>query len=65
MSANHQLLLLVFPLMLIVSVTDIGLSTRAGIVDEERLSALNPKLADGLASWEQVYSVLTSPRCIN
>ncbi len=25
----------------------------------------NPNLADGLAAWQQVYSVLISPRCIN
>src|ERR1700724_161514 len=24
-----------------------------------------PKSAEGLAAWQQVYSVLTSPRCIN
>jgi len=24
-----------------------------------------PNTAQGLAAWDQVYSVLTSPRCIN
>ena len=24
-----------------------------------------PKSAEGLGAWQQVYSVLTSPRCIN
>src|SRR5436309_11850306 len=65
MSANYRLLLLVFPLTLVVFVTGIGLSTRAGIAGGDKVSAVGPKLADGLAAWEQVYSVLTSPRCIN
>jgi len=25
----------------------------------------DPRVAQGLAAWEQVYSVLVSPRCIN
>src|SRR5215471_10293838 len=32
-------------------------------VGEAKHLAGNP--ADGLAAWEQIYSVLTSPRCIN
>ena len=28
-------------------------------------SAADANLADGLAAWQKVYSVLTSPRCIN
>jgi len=28
-------------------------------------SAIDAKRADGLAAWEQVYSVLVYPRCIN
>ena len=65
MSANYRLLLLVFPLTLVVFVTGIGLSTRADTAGGDKVSAVDPKLADGLAAWEQVYSVLTSPRCIN
>jgi len=30
-----------------------------------RSSASDPTIAQGLAAWEQVYSVLISPRCIN
>src|SRR5260221_5060117 len=63
MLANHRLLSLVFPLMVVAFVTCVGLSTGAGI--ERAAKAADPKLADGLTAWEQVYSVLTSPRCIN
>src|SRR5437016_6915758 len=65
MWANHRLLLAVFLSMLVVFVTCIALSTRASIEITNKVSAANPKLADGLAAWEQVYSVLSSPRCIN
>src|SRR6267378_1272429 len=65
MFANHRLLPPVFLLMLVVFVTCVALSTRAGIGVGETASTADAKLADGLAAWEQVYSVLTSPRCIN
>jgi len=65
MLATHRLLLRVFVLMLVVFVTCVALSTRASIEVRDKASAADPKLADGLAAWEQVYSVLTSPRCIN
>jgi hypothetical protein len=32
---------------------------------ETDAAATEPKLTDGLAAWSQIYSVLTSPRCIN
>src|SRR5712671_6251675 len=63
MLANHRLLSLAFPLMVVAFVTCVGLSAGAG--SERAAKAADPKLADGLAAWEQVYSVLTSPRCIN
>ncbi len=65
MFANHRLLPPVFLLMLIVFVICVALSTLAGIGVGDKASAADPKLADGLAAWEQVYTVLTSPRCIN
>ena len=66
MLATHRLLLRVFVFMLVALVTWIALSAR-GVVEtgESKNSAADTKLADGLAAWEQVYSVLTSPRCIN
>ena len=65
MLANHRLLLPVLLLTLVAFVTCLALSSRAGIEPGNRVAAANPKPADGLAAWEQVYSVLTSPRCIN
>ena len=55
--------LLVIP---VVTVTWIALSASAAIeirVDKESNAGAN--LADGLVAWQKVYSVLTSPRCIN
>ena len=65
MLANHRLRLPVFLFVLVLCVTCIALSIRAGIEPGDTVSAADPKLADGLAAWEQVYSVLTSARCIN
>src|SRR5258707_10204335 len=64
MLANHRLVRRVFLFMLVVLVSWIALST-AGAFRSSKASASDPKLADGLAAWEEVYSVLTSPRCIN
>src|SRR5260370_29857807 len=65
MLANHRLLLPVLLLTLVAFVTCLALSSRAGIEPGNRVSAANPKLTAGLSAWEQVYSVLTSPLCIN
>src|SRR4026209_2609016 len=65
MLANHRLLLPVFLSTLVAFVTCLALSNRADAEPGKRSSATAPKLADGLAAWERVYSVLTSPRCIN
>src|SRR5438270_12873020 len=65
MWANHRLLLPVFLLMLVVFMTGIALSMQASIETTDKASTADPKLADGLAAWEQVYAVLISPRCIN
>jgi mono/diheme cytochrome c family protein len=65
MLANRRLQLPVFLLMLVAFVTCITLSSRAGSERGDKTSAVDLKLADGLAAWGQVYSVLTSPRCIN
>ena len=66
MPASHRLRPRVFLLTLIVFVTWLALSTRGAVeIGESKTSAADAQLADGLAAWEQVYSVLTSPRCIN
>jgi len=66
MLATHRLLLGVFGFLLVVFVTWGVLSTPGALKSWERKTfASDARLADGLAAWEQVYSVLTSPRCIN
>jgi hypothetical protein len=73
MLANHRLLVPIFLLILISCVICLGLSTQAnnargdsGSLAEADHGVTDPsKLADGLAAWKQIYSVLTSPRCIN
>src|SRR6266852_1205647 len=64
--APHRLLLRVFVFLLVVLVISIAMSTHGALKTWERKTfASDTRLADGLAAWEQVYSVLTSPRCIN
>src|SRR5262245_5424845 len=41
------------------------LSSHAAVKSGEPKSTVDIKLSEGLAAWEQVYSVLTHPRCIN
>lgn len=65
MLASHRLRFRVFLLMLVGCAIGIAVSAPSSIGPGERVSAANSKLADGLAAWEQVYSVLISPRCIN
>src|SRR5713101_9187989 len=66
MLENHRLLLRVFLFMLIAFVSWIDLSTTGAVeIGDSRTSTADAKLADGLAAWEQLYSVLTHPRCIN
>ena len=70
MLANHPTMLRVFTITAAVTgalfASWIERSTRAAIevpVNNAAVSAA--QRADGLAAWSQVYSVLTSPRCIN
>jgi hypothetical protein len=41
------------------------LTSLVGSDNAERSKAATSARADGLASWQQIYSVLTHPRCIN
>src|SRR5437667_3082416 len=69
--ANHRLLFRLSIFVLIGCVIWIALSTLraaelgAGKSSPSDTKLADTKLADGLAAWEQVYSVLTHPRCIN
>src|SRR5256886_17552655 len=66
MLATHRLVNRGFLFMLGVFVTLIALSAIGALkIGERKASASDPNIADGLAAWDQVYSVLTSPRCIN
>ncbi|MEP6570591.1 MAG: hypothetical protein ABJC10_12535 [Acidobacteriota bacterium] len=66
MLANYRLLVRVFLFVLVVFVARIALSALAAVeTRESKTYTADRKLAEGLAAWDQVYSVLTSPRCIN
>ena len=80
MLANRRLLFPISLFVPLLFVIGIGLSTRANnehpndlltanpvrtYGESDRVSAADPNLAQGLAAWEKVYSVLISPRCIN
>lgn len=65
MLANHRLLLRVFLLVLVVIANSIALFVLSPVGFGEDKRSMSAKAADGLAAWDQVYSVLTSPRCIN
>ncbi len=52
-----------FLLTLVVLASAIALSS-AGTADGKP-APIVPRPADGLAEWKKVYSVLTSPRCLN
>src|SRR5712691_6590296 len=66
MSHNYQLMLRYFLVALAVAASWIALSSLAAVrSNESKNVGSDTGLPDGLAAWEQVYSVLTSPRCIN
>ena len=65
MLSNSRLLIRTVPIVFVLA-TCIALTAMAAIeLPEYKRSNSGVNLADGLASWEKVYSVLTSPRCIN
>jgi mono/diheme cytochrome c family protein len=63
----HNRLHLPFFLSLLVVLAVPGLLMTLAAVDTEKneTEAHDVQRADGLAAWERVYAVLTSPRCIN
>ena len=60
MWANHRLLLRILPFLFVVFSTCIFL-----LVRQSNTATADTTLSNGLAAWDQVYSVLISPRCIN
>jgi len=66
MLGNYRLLVRFFLSLLIVFGTWIVLSTCGGVeIGQSKTSVVDGRLDEGLAAWEQVYSVLISSRCIN
>jgi hypothetical protein len=63
--ANHRLLSPILLVALIAFVAGFGLSSRADNDPANNISVANPTVADGLAAWSQIYSVMISPRCLN
>src|SRR5215510_7306915 len=64
MLVNYRLLRILL-IVLLTSVAWIALTSTTAIGIRESRSCTDQKTADGLAAWQQIYSVLTSPRCIN
>jgi cytochrome c553 len=66
MSGNRRLALRILFLFLAVSASWVALASRAAVESgKNKVTISESKRADGLEAWGQVYSVLTSPRCIN
>src|SRR5713226_8133138 len=66
MLLNSRFFIRTLLVILVSTVTWIALATSATVAirEGERVDG-DANLADGLAAWQKVYSVLTSPRCIN
>jgi hypothetical protein len=66
MSGSRQFTFRILLLFLVVTASWIALSSRTAVETGKNTGSVRSgKLADGLAAWQQVYSVLTSPRCID
>ena len=65
MSGSYRLLVRSLLSLLVVFVTWSALASLAAIGRAPSQASASDARRDGLAAWEQVYSVLTSPRCIN
>lgn len=66
MRNSPRLPLRVFVVVLVLFVPWIAMSTRGAPESwEGKTFESDARLTEGLGAWEQVYSVLTSPRCIN
>lgn len=68
MLSNHRFVMRTLLVILVSIVTWITLTASAAIEVREykhKRPNANTNVSDGLAAWQKVYSVLTSPRCIN
>ena len=65
MLVNRKLLPKVLLFILAVFATRLAVTTRGPMENEAIKPTTAKTVADGLAAWRDVYSVLISPRCIN
>ncbi len=66
MLSNFRFSILILLVILVATGTWIALTASAAIESREHKRPNgDANRADGLAAWQKVYSVLTSPRCIN
>ena len=65
MLVNRRLLLKALVFILVVFATRLAVPMRGPVESETIKPIAAETAADGLAAWEDVYSVLISPRCIN
>ena len=66
MLSNCRSFIRTLPIIPVAAVIWIALTASAAIeVRESRKPNADTNLGNGLAAWQKVYSVLTSPRCIN
>ncbi len=65
MLANRKLLPQAFLFILAVFATRVAVTTRGPLEKRTTNPTATETVADGLAAWQDVYSVLISPRCIN
>ena len=66
MLANYRLLIRVFLFIVTVFSSLIALTTPGPVeIGNSKVLPTHLEQSDGLAAWQQVYSVLISPRCIN
>ena len=65
MLVKRKLLLQALVFILAVFATRLAVTTLGPVQSETRKPTAAETVADGLAAWQDVYSVLISPRCIN
>ena len=65
MLLKHKFLIRILLLILVSIVTWMALTATAALGSREYSKPNITNRPDGLAAWQRVYSVLTSPRCIN
>jgi hypothetical protein len=66
MHANNLMLRAMFVILIVCGTWSVSTLTSTSAQDESQITQTKALTrTDGLAAWQQVYSVLTHPRCIN